>query len=353
MQQESNKQSGKLIIGKSEKAVLSKEQQTFNKLIQKIAQLQSELKETTAVLDKQLQYYIKHLYPLMQQLVALRVQAVILLNGFMTVSKGLSDHEKEDLRLLIINQLHEIFRHQQDDPEGELLDIFNALSDITYQELTEQYLARLRAATMREDKEEEENDVETSLPMKRTDIESTSTGKQKTKKQLRQEERDRLLEEARRKNVQHLYRQLAKVFHPDLERDPDRIHQKEELMKQLTIAREQGDLLTMLQLELTWIQQEDKHPEQLSNEKLSLYNITLQEQVNDLKDQINALFYYPRYEVLQAFAKSPQSVKFIDWKSEKNNVENLQYGFQEIIAGLSQDTKKALKVLKNVLKWNT
>lgn len=352
MQQEPNKQSGKLIIGKSEKATLSKEQQTFNKLIQKIAQLQVELKETTAVLDKQLQYYIKQLYPLMQQLVALRIQAVILLNGFMTISKGLSDHEKEDLRLLIINQLHEIFRHQQDDPEGELLAIFNALSDITYQELTEQYLAKLRAATMRKDEEEYDTDA-TSLPVKTTDIESISSGKQKSKKQLRREERDRLLEEARRKNVQHLYRQLAKVFHPDLEQDPNRIQQKEELMKQLTIAREQGDLLTMLQLELTWIQQEDKHPDQLTNEKLHLYNITLQEQVNDLKEQINALFYYPRYEVLQSFAKSPQSAKFIDWKSEKNNMESLQHGFREIIAGLSQDTKKALKVLKNVLKWNT
>jgi hypothetical protein len=351
MQQEPNKQAGKLIIGKSEKTDLSKEQQTFNKLIQKIAQLQQELKETTAILDKQLQHYIKHIYPVVQQLIGLRARVVVLMNEFMMVSRGLSGHEKEALRLLIINQLHEIFRYQQDDPEGELLDIFNALSDITYQDLTEQYLARLRAAVNIADNDEEAS--ASSLPMKTTEIESTSSHQHKGKKRLKKEEKERLLEEARKKNVHHLYRQLAKVFHPDLEQDPERIRQKEELMKQLTIARERGDLLTMLQLEVTWIQQEGRHPDQLTNDKLNLYNITLQEQVKDIQEQINGLFNHPRYEVLQGFAKNPQSVRFIDWKSEKNNLENLQYGLQEIIAGLSQDTKKALKALKNVLKWNT
>jgi hypothetical protein len=350
MEQEPDRRSKELIIGKSEKAGLSKEQQAFNKLIQKIAQLREELKETTVLLDKQVQYYIKHLYPLMQQVTALRAKAVVLMNGFMTLSKGLSEHEKESLRLLIIHQLHDIFRYQQEDPEGELLDIFNALSDITYQDLAEEYLAKLRATAAAHP---EEDDPGSSLPMKRTELESTDTNQRKTKKQLQKEEKERLLEEVRRKNVHHLYRQLAKVFHPDLEQDPTRIRQKEELMKQLTIAREQGDLLTMLQLELTWIQEEDRHPDQLTNVKLNLYNITLKEQVKDLQEQIKALYNHPRYEFLLGFAKSPQGVRFIDWKSEKNNLENLQHGLQEIIAGLSQDTKRAMKVMKNVLKWNT
>ncbi len=350
MEQEPHKRSKELIIGKSDKAGLSKEQQTFNKLTQQIAQLREELKETTILLDKQVQYYIKHMYPLMQQVTGLRAKAVVLMNGFMTLSKGFSDHEKEALRLLIIHQLHDIFRYQQEDPDGELLDIFNALSDITYQDLTEQYLAKLRKEAAAHN---EEDDPGSSLPMKRTDLESTATNQRKTKKQLQKEERERLLEEVRKKNVHHLYRQLAKVFHPDLEQDPTRIRQKEELMKQLTIAREQGDLLTMLQLELTWIQEEDRHPDQLTNVKLNLYNITLKEQVKDLQEQIKALFHHPRYEFLLGFAKSAQGVRFIDWKSEKNNLENLQHGLQEIIAGLSQDTKKALKVMKNVLKWNT
>ena len=351
MSQELNKRSGDLIINQSEKTGLSKEQQTFNKLIQKIAQLRQELKDTDAILDKQLQHYLKQIYPLMQQVIGLRAEMAVLMNGFMTIAKGLSGHEKEALRLLIINQLHEIFRYQQDAPEGELLEIFNALSEITYQDLTEQYLAKLRAAMAA--KEEEEETADTTLPMKRTELETSTNNKRKTKQQLQKEEKERLLEELRRKNVHHLYRQLAKVFHPDLEQDPDRIQQKEELMKQLTIAREKGDLLTMLELELNWIQQEDRHPDQLTNEKLRLYNTTLQEQVKDLQQQINNLFNHPRYAFLQGFAKNAQGVRFIDWKTEKNNLENLQQGFQEIIAGLSQDTKNALKVLKSVLKWNT
>jgi hypothetical protein len=319
-----------LKISQADKANLSREQKLFNQLTEQITKLQQALKETGVLLDKQLQYFVKHLYPLVKAVVELRIELVMQLNGFMTISKGLSEQEKEALRLLIIHQLQEVFRYQQDEPEGELLEIFNALSEVTYQELTAQYLARLRAAV-----NAEEEDIH---PVKKDTIRKT---------------RERILEEARKKGVQQLYRQLAKVFHPDLEQDPSRISQKEELMKQLTIAKEQGDLLTMLQLELSWIQQEDRHPDKLTNEQLRLYNMTLQEQVKDLQAQIQALFLHPHYEYLQSLAKSPQALPFIDWKSEKRNLENLQIGMQQIIAGLSQETKKAIKVVREVIKWNT
>ncbi|WP_343667986.1 hypothetical protein [Chitinophaga sp.] len=330
MSQELDKRPGELSIKKSS---LSKEQKTFNKLIQQIASLRQELAELTVVLDKQRRHYIKHIYPFVQQLTELRGQLVVLMNGFMTISKGLSDHEKEDLRLLILQLLKDIFRYQQGDPEGELLDIFNALSEITYHDMNEQYLAKLRAAAASEE----------TLP---APVSST-------KRERYKEEKERLLDALRRKNIQQLYRQLAKFFHPDLEQDPARIQLKEELMKQLVIAKEKEDLLTMLQLELQWIEQEDRHPDSLTNDKLHLYNTTLKEQVKDLQDQINSLFNHPAYEFLQGFAKTPQSARFIDWKSEKNNLDHLLYGFREIISGLSQDTKSALKVLKNVLKHNT
>lgn len=332
MSQELEKRPGELNIKKSS---LSKEQKTFNKLIQQIASLRQELAELTVVLDKQRQHYIKHIYPFVQQLTGLRAQLVVLMNGFMTLSKGLSDHEKEDLRVLILHLLQDIFRYQQGEPEGELLDIFNALSDITYQAITEQHLAKLRVAAA--------TDSEETLPAPVTN----------NKRERYKEEKERLLDALRRKNIQQLYRQLAKFFHPDLEQDPAKIQLKEELMKQLVIAKEREDLLTMLQLELQWIEQEDRHPDQLTNDKLHLYNTTLKEQVKDLQEQIQSLFNHPKYEFLQGFAKTPQSARFIDWKSEKNNLDNLLYGFREIISGLSQDTKSALKVLKNVLRNNT
>lgn len=330
MSQELDKRPGELSF---KKPGLSKEQKTFNKLIQQIAHLRRQLAEVTAVLDRQRQHYIKHIYPFVQQLTELRGQLVILMNGFMTISKGLSDHEKEDLRLLILHMLQDIFRYQQGDPEGELLDIFNALSDTTYHDINEQYLAKLRAAAASEE----------TLPAPVTT----------DKRERYKEEKERLLEVLRRKNIQQLYRQLAKFFHPDLEQDPSRIQLKEDLMKQLVIAKENEDLLTMLQLELQWIEQEDRHPDQLTNDKLNLYNTTLKEQVKELQEQINSLFNHPKYEFLQGFAKTPQSAGFIDWKSEKNNLDNLLYGFRDIIAGLSQDTKSALKILKSVLKHNT
>lgn len=330
MSQELDKRPGELSI---KKPGLTKEQKTFNKLIQQIASLRQELAELTAVLDKQRQHYIRHIYPFVQQLTVLRGQLVVLMNGFMTIAKGLSEHEKEDLRKLILHLLQDIFRYQPGDPEEELLDIFNALSETTYHDINEQYLAKLRAAAA----------IEETLPAPVTT----------NKRERYKEEKERLLDALRRKNIQQLYRQLAKFFHPDLEQDPSRIQLKEDLMKQLVIAKENEDLLTMLQLELQWIELEDRHPDQVTNDKLNLYNTTLKEQVKELQEQINSLLNHPKYEFLQGFAKTPQSARFIDWKSEKNNLDNLLYGFRDIIAGLSQDTKSALKVLKGVLKHNT
>jgi hypothetical protein len=285
----------------------------FDKLTEQLARLKQELADVSALLDKQLQYFIKHMYPLTQEVVALRIQAVLLLNGFMTISKGLSSHEKEALGQLILNQLHEIFRHQQGDPEGELLEIFNAISEVSYHDL---YLAQLKTVV-------DTPPSKDIYPMKL--------------------QREKILEDARQKSIQQLYRQLAKVLHPDLEQDPSLISVKEELMKQLTVAKERGDLLTMLQLELSWMQK-DKSPEQLK-----LYNVTLREQIKDLQAQIQALFLHPRYACLQGMAKSPQALRFIDWKSEKRNLESLREGMRHIILGLSQEPKKALKVVKQVI----
>ncbi len=56
----------------------------------------------------------------------------------------------------------------------------------------------------------------------------------------------------KKRNLKSLYKQLAKVLHPDLETDPESKLQKEEWMKRLTSAHALGDLRELLSIEFEW-----------------------------------------------------------------------------------------------------
>src|SRR5439155_24603602 len=93
----------------------------------------------------------------------------------------------------------------------------------------------------------------------------------------------RAMEEARKRNIASIYKQLARVLHPDLERDNERQKEKVQLMQELTEAYRQKDLHTLLRLEMQWIENEGGHLDRLTEEKLSVYVEVLQGQVQGLE----------------------------------------------------------------------
>lgn len=118
----------------------------------------------------------------------------------------------------------------------------------------------------------------------------------KTKRQLEKEERLRQTEQLRKKSIATVYKQLAKVLHPDLEMDAGIRQRKVALMQDLTTAYRNNDLHTLLRLELEWIQREGSDLERLTEEKLALYNEVLKEQVRELDQEVAELPYHPRYQ---------------------------------------------------------
>jgi len=122
--------------------------------------------------------------------------------------------------------------------------------------------------------------------------------KKKTAKQLESEQMQKAADEMKQKNISTIYKQLAKLFHPDLEQDEGRKIEKEALMKELTTAYEAKNLHTLLMLELKWIHNENDHLETLGEEKLLIYLQILREQARDLEFEINSISHQPRYAVL-------------------------------------------------------
>ncbi|MFP4282681.1 MAG: J domain-containing protein [Opitutales bacterium] len=130
-------------------------------------------------------------------------------------------------------------------------------------------------------------------------------------------------EKARQRTLSTIYKQLAKVLHPDLERDPARRAEKQHVMQELTVAHRNRDLHTLLRLELQWLEGESDHLEALSDEKLAVYLEVLREQVREVEASLHGVVAEPRFQAVAHFASG--------W-------HNLPPDTEEILADLQQDT---------------
>lgn len=130
-------------------------------------------------------------------------------------------------------------------------------------------------------------------------------------------ERNRLaLEDAKKRDLKSLFKQLAKAFHPDLEPDPLLKQHKKVWMQRLNTAYAAADLREMLQLEMEWLGEEVTNLATAGDEKLKVYCMVLKEQIADLKRQTHFLPDEPQYGSLQRFRDpyygtlaSPVSIK--------------------------------------------
>ena len=373
--EEGNKQtaSKSLIIGKHKKVALSKQQQTFNRLVKKIEKLRQELEVTTSSLNEKLDYYGKHVYPVQLQLTALRKECTKLLYSFLKNKKSLplSKKDRASLKKVISAQLDEIFSFETQEPDDEFKEIFKAVEGISYDEAAEQDFDEMK--TEMEDvfrqfgfnmnfDDMHSNMTQEEVIRKMTEKQEqfrqhAAAGEQnrftrkKTKKQLEREVIEKQMEEARTKNISTIYKQLAKAFHPDLEQDPELKVQKEELMKQLTNAYDNKDLHTLLRLELSWIQKEENNPDKLSDDKLGIYNEVLKEQVQELENEINIQLEHPRYQPLHALVSFPGQLKSLNLSHKKSEIQTMAKDVTKTIAGLNGNEKQALHEIKDITSY--
>ena len=107
---------------------------------------------------------------------------------------------------------------------------------------------------------------------------------------------------------------LAKLLHPDLESDETLKLDKEELMKKVISAYQEGDLHTLLKLEIEIIHKQSENLDHLTNDKLKFINTVLKNQVADLEDELNMLHNSPRY----------QSISDVMFMSEKQALKHFE-----------------------------
>ena len=296
---------------------LTKAQQIFNRLVTRIESLRLKLERETRRLDDALAYYGEHLHPRLRRQAELRKGLVRALAAFLDDKRLKAKSARSTLRQVVANQLQGIFFEEGSLSDADLRALFERVHGQGFEEfereemeearqqiesvfgdlgieidltdikpgMSEETLAAKAAEMARRFRQNAEEERQSSSPPRR-----------KTQRQMEKEERQRLAEELRKKTVASIYKQLARVLHPDLELDSTRKAQKEVLMQELTVAYRNNDMHTLLRLEMEWIQREEGDLERLTDEKLAIYNQMLKEQVQNLEQELHELPCHPRYQ---------------------------------------------------------
>ena len=361
------KQKTDLIIGKKTKQKLNPKQRTFNRLIKKLEKLRVEKDKTTAELNEKLNYYGKHISPLELNIAALHKESAKIFHKFYREKKSFSEPDKDILIGMMAMQLNEFSKFGSEEPDDELKEIFELIEGESFDEAAESDFQAMKedmSETFKEmgfdiDLDDFNSDLSEEEMMRKMfemlgDAKEQSEAKaaaepkrKKTKKQIEKEEREKQIEEAKNKSIAGVYKSLAKVFHPDLERDAERRLEKEGLMKQLTAAYKDNDLHTLLRLELEWLQKEESDLDKLSDEKLEIYNRALKEQTEELEAEIYITVQHPRYFPLQKYARF-FGIEGVNLKQEKKNLEAKIKWMAADIEELKG--KSSLKKLKEIIR---
>jgi hypothetical protein len=320
---EAKKDTAELTLTPQPDRPLTKAQRTFNRLVAQVEDLRSRIVQETAKLDAALAYYAEHLHSRLKQQTTLRKDLVRLLAPFLTKKHLRNKNDRKALRAVIGELLLEIVREDGSLQDDDLRAIFKQVHEMDFERARQLEIDEVRSEMELmiddlgidvdlSDLDSAMTDSEVSAKMAAKMAELSAAMKdqaenarsfqeprrRKTKRQLEKEQRMRQEEEIRQKSITTIYRELAKILHPDLEQDPACRERKVVLMQELTVAYRNNDLHTLLRLELEWIQREEGNLERLTENKLAVYNQVLRAQVKDLEQELHLLPEAPRYRVL-------------------------------------------------------
>jgi exonuclease VII small subunit len=348
---------------------LTRAQLTFNRLVARIETLRLKLERETRRLDDALAYYGEHLHPRLRRQTELRKGLVRAFAAFLDDKGMKAKSARSTLRQVIAKQLQEILFQEGSLSDDDLRALFERVHGRGFEEFERDEFedARQQIETVFSDLDIgiDLSDIKPgmsaeTLAAKAAEMadrfwqnaeetrQSSSPQRRKTQRQMEKEERQRLAAELCKKTVATIYKQLARVLHPDLELDAARRGQKEVLMQELTVAYRNNDMHTLLRLEMEWIQREEDNIERLTDEKLAIYNQTLKEQVENLERELYELPYHPRYQPI-AVPDGPFGATIrTDGPAEARALDAVNASMEASIRDLQ--SRNGLETLKAILR---
>lgn len=98
-------------------------------------------------------------------------------------------------------------------------------------------------------------------------------------------------QQALMQDARAIYMRLVKKYHPDREIDEAAKAHRTELIQRVTSAYRENDFLTLLKLQIEYLEEEDVDASYLAENMLKRYNRILQKQLNKIRQEIDYLKY--------------------------------------------------------------
>ena len=311
---------GALVLKAAAGAVLSPAQIEFNRLMAQLETARAKFERERVRLDRIMDALAHQLMPLIEETHRLDFELIMYLQNALSTFKltyrrreSLEDLLRERARDLVVDtcglapaQLEALQKLMEEiDPGwidsefeemGEGFDYLRAMMEETAREAGLE--VDLSDIDLRQNPEEGMRKLHERFAAAKAAAARPLSRKQ-TKSQIERERKQRAVEEAKQRDLKTIYKQLAKVLHPDLETNPDLRANKEEWMKRLTSAHAAGDLRELLRIELEWLGEEASNLAAAGDEKLKVYSLILKEQIDDVKSRTFTLIDEPQYSSLQ------------------------------------------------------
>ena len=320
-----------LRIQKQRDRKLSKNQQDFNRLTKKITTLQNKIATEKEKLEFLLKTYSESILVLDTKIAGKQIELAKKIDkSTETIKYG--PRQIENVGKTIVYLCNDAFYTIE--PDKKTQDLYDKWAENTYEEeIQAQEEENLNMMSdmfsfmtgmdvdfskFKDAPEEEfenlKNEFEAEFEERQAFFNNPGGEKKKTKKQLEKELNEKKEQASKLKSIRNIYLSLAKVLHPDKENDDAEKLKKEDLMKKVTEAYGKKDLPALLKLEMEWVASESNNIQNLGDEKLKLYIMSLKEQVRELEEEFYQLEYDPRYESISdisCYTKN-QGVKQID-----------------------------------------
>lgn len=341
---------------------LSKEQQAFNRLTRRIEKLQKQIPEETKKLEDLNNLYQKEVFSKILELGNLKIQFCHLLDKKRTGIK-LSGIQNQRLNGLLLDFLDDAFSVIE--PNDATKELYKKYSRSSYDEelsrqesemkegfsdmLFEQYGLKLDPSMLTENPDFRK--IAEELKKQWEQKERSKKAKPKTKKQLEKEELERQKEALKNKSIRSIYVALAKILHPDTEPDEALKIEKEEMMKQVTVAYENRDLMQLLQLEMQWIKKHDDSLYKMEATTLNVYIQLLKDQVKELEQELVMLHVNPVFSAVSVFSHLNTDIASREIKAEGKNYSQFNKKLQSDINRLEHGTKVYATVMECIREY--
>lgn len=336
---------------------LNKNQKLFNTLTSKISSLKNNLKELSENLPLLQKIYDKEVHPQVVLLGERKIKLAHLLHKKRQPIK-FSNHINDALDDLILDLLDDAFYVLEPSEEDKSLYSFYNFQPYDEVVAEQMYNAAEMFSQMfhehtgikidpselnTEDPEElarKLSDLGKQYEASKDNTKSKPTrGRKKSQKTIDKETREKQKEELKQKSLRSIYLSLAKILHPDTEPDEKLRKEKEEFMKQVTVAYNNKNLAQLLELEIQWVNQFENQLHQTPDNVLELYNDLLKEQIKDLQMELDLSHNNPAFSNIShvSFLKMEQAILRLNM--DKKNYIASYTSFDKPIADLEKGNR--------------